>query len=199
VKDSVGDGHLPQEDFSSATPAPQPPADGAAPSREVADRRERFVRFVDEQSGRNDLLGRVAALEALADVVTRKLESARAGSRFPLLRLVGRAEPLTALECEALAREVTRLRQVLAPLSAESVDATLPSDDMPAPPTAEPAPERTNGTRTLADAFAWPLFVLEHIARLGAASRRGARFEVGEAKEFAASVTPLKIQDARLA
>src|SRR5262245_58241403 len=84
VKDSVGDGHLPHEDFSRATPVSQPPADGAAPARELGNRRERFVRFVDEQSGRNDLLGRVAALEALPDVVTRKLEGARAGSRFPL-------------------------------------------------------------------------------------------------------------------
>lgn len=164
------------------------PADGE--TRRLA------VRFVDAQSGRNDLLGRVAALEAMAGVVARRLEGARPGSRFPLLRLVGREQPLTPTECDALAREVARLRQMLAPLPAKVLD-----EDIPA---AEPSPEwfrRVNGEgapKNLADAFAWPLFVLEHIARLGAASRRGARFEVGDADAFAAARTPLSPHEAHL-
>ena len=209
------------------------------------------VRFVDAHSGRNDLLGRVAALEAMAAVVTRRLEGARPGSRFPLQRLVGRPTPLTAVECESLAREVTRLRHLLAALPAAPGGGgggvpTL-SD---APGVAEaaglsevkglsdvtgvseptglseatgrsqatglsgavgaadggPAPESSRtldrtpsiGARTLADAFAWPLFVLEHIARLGAASRRGARFEVGDAVAFARDRTPLSPHAARV-
>jgi hypothetical protein len=62
------------------------------------------VRFVDAHSGRNDLLGRVAALEAMAAVVARRLEGARPGSRFPLLRLVGRPTPLTAAMRSLVAR-----------------------------------------------------------------------------------------------
>jgi hypothetical protein len=154
------------------------------------------VRFVDEQSGRNDLLGRVASLEALAGVVSRRLEGARTGSRFPLLQLIGRIEPLTASECEVLAREVTRLRHVLAPVPARVLD-----EEADAGRGLDEWIHAANGAerpRTLADAFAWPLFVLEHIARLGAASRRGARFEVGDAELFAAARTPLKLQDGRV-
>lgn len=164
------------------------PADG--------DPRRLAVRFVDAQSGRNDLLGRVAALEAMAGVVARRLEGERPGSRFPLLRLVGREQPLTPAECDALAREVARLRQMLAPVPAQ----VLAEDAA----TTEPAPEwfrRVDGEgapRSLADAFAWPLFVLEHIARLGATSRRGARFEVGDAEAFASACTPLSPHEAHL-
>jgi len=183
------------------------------------------VRFVDAHSGRNDLLGRVAALEAMAAVVARRLEGERPGSRFPLLRLVGRPTPLTAVECESLAREVTRLRHLLAALPASTSggevappsdatgvagatrrseengrdDAVGAVDGGPAPegsPTLDAMPSA--GARTLADAFAWPLFVLEHIARLGAASRRGARFEVGDAVAFARDRTPLSPHAARV-
>jgi hypothetical protein len=160
--------------------------------RGTDDARRLAVRFVDEQSGRNDLLGRVASLEALADVVSRRFDGARTGSRFPLLRLIGRPEPLTASECEVLAHEVTRLRHVLA------VPAGVLDEDAAAGPALDEWMQSHNGSerpRTLADAFAWPLFVLEHIARLGAASRRGARFEVGDADVFAAARTPLKLQD----
>ncbi|MFO0934004.1 MAG: hypothetical protein U1E39_15050 [Planctomycetota bacterium] len=171
------------------------------------------VRFVDEHSGRNDLLGRVAALEAMAAVVARRLEGARPGSRFPLLRLVGRPTPLTAVECDSLAREVTRLRHLLSALPATADPAPDATDaapdaaaDDPAPIDADPladAMPRAQGARdpsprTLADAFAWPLFVLEHIARLGAASRRGARFEVGDAAAFARDRTPLSPHAARV-
>jgi hypothetical protein len=146
------------------------------------------VRFVDEQSGRNDLLGRVAALEAMASVVARRLEGSRAGSRFPLLRSIGRREPLSASECEALAREVARLRQHLSPmtlaLDEDAVDG-LGGDS-----------SRARQDRTLAEVFAGPLSVLEHIARLGAASRRGARFEIGDAEAFARARTPLAVRGA---
>lgn len=177
------------------------------------------VRFVDAHSGRNDLLGRVAALEAMAAVVARRLEGERPGSRFPLLRLVGRPTPLTAVECDSLAREVTRLRHLLAALPAAADPAPDTTDaaqdaaaDEPAPldadrladaaPRADAMPRaqgaRDLSPRTLADAFAWPLFVLEHIARLGAASRRGARFEVGDAAAFARDRTPLSPHAARV-
>lgn len=182
------------------------------------------VRFVDAHSGRNDLLGRVATLEAMVAVVARRLEGERPGSRFPLLRLVGRTTPLTAVECESLAREVSRLRQLLVALPAPTstsvaspdalsldpnasgpaaVGPSAPPVDREAPPADGATPEpsmapRGAAPRTLADAFAWPLFVLEHIARLGAASRHGARFEVGDAAAFAAARTPLSPHAARL-
>jgi hypothetical protein len=159
---------------------------GSAGDPSALDPRRLAVRFVDEQSGRNDLLGRVAALEAMAAVVARRLEGSRAGSRFPLLRSIGRREPLSASECEALAREVARLRQHLAPVPATTLSEEAPGaigDDVPA------------AAATLADAFAVPLSVLEHIARLGAASRRGARFEIGDAAAFARARTPLAVRD----
>jgi len=158
----------------------------------------RAIRFVDLASGRNDLLGRVASLDAMAHVVARRLEGARAGSRFPLLRLIGRREALTAQECEALVREVTRLRAALAPLtffaaagpaapaagaSRRELDDEIAARFRPllrTAPAHAPSPPTGDATGTLADAFAWPLSVLEHIARLGATTRRGARFEVAD-------------------
>jgi hypothetical protein len=146
------------------------------------------VRFVDEHSGRSDVLGPVDDVVSLSDAVTRLLEGGRAGTRFPLLRLVGRARPLSQGECEALAREVVRLRQRLAPFSVDELrpppraGASDPALDGAAPlgasPEPFPRPEGAPPPRTLAEAFAWPLRVLEHVARLGAASHRGARFEV---------------------
>lgn len=162
------------------------------------------IRFVDEHSGRNDLLGAVASFEAMANVVSKRLEGSKAGSRFPLLRLVGRREPLSAIECEALAREVTRLRSVLAPLPASAIadgrdEGSRDDSALGAPTAVREIFRRLNGDgapRTLAEAFGWPLFVLEHIARLGAASRRGARFEIGDPDAFAPQRTPLNPHEA---
>jgi len=171
------------------------------------------VRFVDAHSGRNDLLGRVATLEALAQVVARRLEGERPGSRFPLLQLVGRAAPLTADECDSLVREVARLRHRLAALPVDAAEHGTDAASTPGgaaagagegaidggrpPPTFVKARPDASATGTLADAYAGPLFVLEHIARLGAASRRGARFEIGDAASFAAARTPLNPYAAR--
>jgi hypothetical protein len=156
-----------------------PPESDSAP--------QNVVRFVDEQSRRGHVLGRPHDLHSMGDAVTRLLEGGRAGSRFPLLRLVGRAQPLSHAECEALAREVVRLRHHLAPFSVDELrppprGASDPALDGAAPlgPAPDPFP-RGDGVpppRTLADAFAHPLAVLEHVARLGATSRCGARFEV---------------------
>jgi hypothetical protein len=145
------------------------------------------VRFVDAASRHGDVLGPPADVHHLSHVVTRLLENGRAGSRFPLLRLVGRAQALSSGECDALVREVVRLRHLLAPFSADELRpapraaVSDPGLDGAAPlgPAPDPFP-RGGGAppRTLADAFARPLAVLEHVARLGAASRCGARFEV---------------------
>lgn len=201
-------GEAPRAPAELATPDAAAPAAGRAEAPDaVAALRSLAVRFVDAHSGCNDLLGRVAALEALAAVVARRLEDARPGSRFPLLRLVGRREPLTATECDSLARETARLRQRLAAVPVGDLgagpgavaDPSAADDDVG--PEAAPARRRRDPTapdddprpaRTLADVYDDTLYVLEHIARLGAASRRGARFEVGDAEAFAASATPLR-------
>jgi hypothetical protein len=139
------------------------------------------------------------SVAALLDVVARHLEHGRPGSRFPLLQLLRRLAPLSPAECEALVREATRLKALLAPLpvalladpSAPALGA--PRDAPPPAPTGELFP-RLNGNgapKTLADAFAWPLFVVDHLARLGAASGRGARFETGDVDAFRAVRTPL--------
>jgi hypothetical protein len=148
---------------------------------------QHVVRFVDEDSRRSDVLGRVEDVHSMSDAVTRLLEGGRAGCRFPLLRLVGRVQPLSHEECEALVREVVRLRLLLAPFSVDELRpppravASDPALDGAAPlgPPPDPFPRRDGPPpRTLADAFARPLGVLEHVARLGATSRCGARFEV---------------------
>jgi hypothetical protein len=147
------------------------------------------LRGIDDHSGRSDVIGDVRAVALLHDVVARVLENGREGSRFPLLRLVGRKVALTHEECDALVREIARLRGLLAAHAVEALRAPtpdLPSDPalaaaLPLDAVPEPFP-RLNGNgapRTLADAFARPLFVLEHVCRLGAAGRRGARFETG--------------------
>jgi hypothetical protein len=153
----------------------------------VAPPANRWLRIVDEQTGVVDVVGRVESVERMAETVARCLEAGRAGTRFPLLRLVPRRPALTGEECDALSREVPRLRAVLACVGVENLRPAGPgagSDPaLSAAAPLEPAPEpfpRWNGSgapRTLADAFAWPLHVLEHGARLGAASRRGARLE----------------------
>ena len=90
------------------------PSEGDAASQDL-------VRFVDVDSRRSDVLGRVGDVHSMSDAVTRLLEGGRAGCRFPLLRLVGRAQPLSHEECEALAREVVRLRQLLTPFSIDEL------------------------------------------------------------------------------
>jgi hypothetical protein len=143
------------------------------------------IRFTDEHSGRSDALGTADAVRAMTDAVTRLLEGGHAGRRFPLLRLVGRARPLSRDECDALAREVERLRRHLAafpvdelrPASTTSdpaLDGAAPLGPAPEP---FPRPDGAPAPRTLAEAFARPLAALEVVARLGAASHRGARFE----------------------
>ena len=163
---------------------------GDVAGSEPASARE-VVRLVEVHSGVSDVLGSARGVERLAESVTRHLEGGRAGSRFPLLRVLLRRGPVSAAECDALAREVVRLRAALAsvavtalfdvppPGSAPALDAAAPLSPVPWP--SDPFPRRhgEGPPKTLADAFAWPLFVAEHVARLGGASRRGVRVEVG--------------------
>jgi hypothetical protein len=149
------------------------------------------VRLVEAHSGVSDVLGSTHVVMRLAESVARHLEGGRAGSRFPLLRVLLRRGPVSAAECDALAREVVRLRAALASVAVSAwFDAPRPSGDpaleaaaplSPAPPPSDAFPRRQGEgpPKTLADAFAWPLFVAEHVARLGGASRRGVRVEVG--------------------
>ena len=170
-----------------------------------------WLRIVDEHSGIHDVVGPVDEVARMTATVSRCLEGGRTGARFPLLRLVSRRPALSGEECDALGREIVRLRALLGVIAAETaveppagappaadvrtsdpaLAAAAPLDAAARPPApttpAEPFP-RWNGSgvpRTLADLFAWPLHVLEHVARLGATSRRGARLEVGYAASFA--------------
>ncbi len=165
------------------------------------------VRFVDAHSGRNGVLGDAETVSALLHSVECCLEGGRPGCRFPLLRLLGRSAPLSGAECEALVREVVRLRGLLAALSADNLraDAAAPSGDEPETPAdgpphgafAAPVLGEGNGhsasAKNLAQVFAWPLSVLEHVGRLGAMGGRGARFETGPAEDLAATLTPLPV------
>ena len=165
----------------------------------VADPRS-AVRFLDLHSGRNDILGSMTSVGAMLATVALRLEGGRPGSRFPLLQLVRRAAPLSPAECDALVREVTRLKSMLAPMPLdllEHVAPTTPAGGESATNVSAPIPElfpRLNGNgapKNLSDEFAWPMFVLDHVARLGAASGRGARFESGDVDSFRAVRTPL--------
>jgi hypothetical protein len=164
-------------------------ADQDVPAR-AEDPSRAWLRIVDRHSGVHDVVGPVDAIARMTATVSRCLEGGREGSRFPLLRLVSRRPALSAEECDALGREIARLRGLLSVVSISSLeDRPSPTSDpalaaaapLDAPREPEPFP-RWNGSaapRTLADAFAWPLHVLENVARLGAASRRGASLEVG--------------------
>jgi hypothetical protein len=167
------------------------PASGPHASSDPSSARRLGVRFVDVHSGRSAVLGGVDAVGALLRCVERCLEGGRAGTRFPLLRLVGRATPLSVPECEALVREVARLRGHLSVLAASNLlEETGPAsgDDRQTP--ADGPPRGTfspPGAKSLADVFALPLAALEHHGRLGAISGRGARFETCELEEPAAA------------
>jgi len=173
-----------------------------------SDRSRAWLRVVDEHSGIHDVVGPVDEVARMTATVTRCLEGGRVGTRFPLLRLVSRKPALSGEECDALGREIARLRALLGVISVETAAASN-AEVPPAAPTSDPALAaaaplssdggaatspapfepfpRWNGSgapRTLADLFAWPLHVLEHVAKLGAASRRGARFEVAAAGSY---------------
>ena len=62
-----------------------------------------------------------------------------------------------------------------------ALSAALPLDPVPEP---FRRPDGSGPPKTLAEAFAWPLFVVERISRLGSASRRGARLEAGDPAVF---------------
>ena len=154
---------------------------------------DEVVRIVEAHSGVSDVLGSASGVERLAQTVVARLEGGRAGTRFPLLRVLLRRGPVSAEECDALVREVVRLRAALAALPPDdapdprragdpALEAAAPlSPAPPLSPTPSPgASARRDATpRTLADAWARPLSVAEHVARLGGASRRGVRVEVG--------------------
>ena len=155
---------------------------------------ERWVRIVEVHSGVGDVLGSEASLGTLLDAISSRLEAGRVGARYPLVRLLSRRGPVTAGECDALSREVVRVR---AGLERESADwlrgppaggeadpvlgAALPLDRMPEPFRRLNGNGGTGGNgvpKTLAEAFAWPLSVVESVTRLGSASRRGVRLEI---------------------
>jgi hypothetical protein len=146
---------------------------------------EDVVRIVETHSGVSDVLGSARGLERLAQAVTLNLEGGRAGTRFPLLRVLLRKGPVSAQECDALAREVVRLRAALKSVSFDPpTPASRPSGDpaldaaAPLSPTGPARPLKAPHP-TLADLYARALSVAEHVARLGGASRRGVRVEVG--------------------
>jgi hypothetical protein len=119
----------------------------------------------------------------MLDAVARRLESGRPGSRFPLLQLLRREGPVSAPECGALAFEVSRLEALLSALPCEGDE---PADAREgAEASAAPAP------RTAAHAFARPLRVLAHFARLGAASGDGLRVEAATAESSSPLALPV--------
>jgi hypothetical protein len=159
---------------------------GAAGSSGEPAHAEEVLRLVETHSGVSDVLGSTRGIERLTDVVAQRLEGGRAGTRFPLLRVLLRRGAVSAQECDALAREVVRLRVALASVALDAPDARRTSDpalDAAAPlstPAASPAgAPKAPAPRTLAETYARALSVVEHVARLGGASRRGVRVEVG--------------------
>jgi hypothetical protein len=103
----------------------------------------------------------------MLEAVAVRLEGGRPGSRFPLLQLLRREGPISSPECGALVFEVARLRVLLSTLPLDGADASA-------------SPPRANGNgapRSLADVFGKPLSVVDHFARLGAASGDGTRVE----------------------
>ncbi len=124
------------------------------------------VRFIDVHSGRGASFDSFDSVRELVGVVVARMEAAGHGRRFPLLHVVEARRPLTGTECEALVWEIARLKTILS-----TFPAPLPTSDTPdavAPPLSR---------RTLCDVHGATLSALDLAARLGAASRRGARFE----------------------
>lgn len=121
------------------------------------------VRFIDVHSGRGGWIASFDAVRLLVELVSRRDLIDAPGRRFPLLHVVGARRPLSGTECEALVWELARLRTLLSTIAA------------PAP---VDAPSSPLWRRTLADVHDATIAALDRGARLGAASRRGARFEV---------------------
>ena len=152
------------------------------------------IRIVETHSGVNEVLGSAESVERMLEIVVRCLEAGRPGTRFPLVRLLARRGPISSAECDALSREMVRLGAAFEPHDVDALREPPPRADadpaLSAAAPLDPVPEpfrRLNGNgapRTLADAFAWPLFVVERVARLGSASRRGASIEAGDSAAF---------------
>jgi hypothetical protein len=141
------------------------------------------VRFHDAGTGRSEVVGRSDAIASFLDVVARRLEGGRPGARFPLLQLLRRSGPVTSPQCGALVFEVARLRVLLGGVPCEAPDA-------PDPAAFPAAGAAANERKTLAEAYAWPLGVLDHFSRLAAASGDGARFDDVDERE--ATPAPLR-------
>lgn len=124
------------------------------------------IRFVDVHSGRGGSFPSFEPVRELVEVVAVRMEAEGHGRRFPLLHVVGARRTLTGTECEALVWELARLRTILSTLAAPVVEG-VPSAPLP--------------RRTMADVYGATLSGLDLAARLGAASRRGARFEAADA------------------
>lgn len=146
--------------------APRPPAP-SVPSL--------AVRFVDVHSGRGARFETFEDVTALVDCVVRRVEGTVTGRRFPLLRVVAGRRPLSGTECEALVWELARVRTILATIAAPAA-----GERADVPPSSVVPPPIVAGRRSLADLHAATLLALDHTARLGAASRRGARFEAAD-------------------
>ena len=124
------------------------------------------LRFIDVHSGRGASFPSFEPVRELVELVAGRMEAEGHGRRFPLLHVVAACRTLTGTECEALVWELARLRTILSTLAA---------------PVGEGAPSAPLPRRTMADVYAATLSGLDLAARLGAASRRGARFEAADA------------------
>ena len=124
------------------------------------------IRFVDLHSGRGASFPSFESVLELVKVVAGRMEAEGQGRRFPLLHVMEARGTLTGTECEALVWELARLKTILSALAAPVGDGAASS----------PLPRRT-----MADVYGATLSGLDLAARLGAASRRGARFEASDA------------------
>jgi len=121
----------------------------------------------------------VHAMRALVACVLTRVEGDLPGRRFPLLRVVGDRGALSGIECEALVWELARVRTILSTLPADDALGRPPADGASGASEAGLVARRLGaGRRTLADAHEATILALDRAARLGAANRRGACFEV---------------------
>ncbi len=151
------------------------------------------VLFLDVHSGRGARFDSFDDVRALVACVAGRVEREMAGRRFPLLHVVERRRPLSGTECEALVWELARLRTILSTLPAVARD----DDGAGAPTAGLGSATGVAGHRTLADVHQSTILALDHAARLGAASRRGARFEADDAAPGGGAVAARRFAEGR--